>query len=347
MFENSLWWIEALIGVTVLLGVQLGIKKVTNYLSSKANKELDWHIYLPQIILAPVSILLWIVGASYVVDIIGQQMGFTKALEYLAPLRKATVIATFAWMLFRWKNAVQKVFLRAKAQNVDSGTLQIVERLSTIGLVVLTALLILQAFGVNIAPLLAFGSIGAASLGFAGKDVIANFCSGLMLNITRPFVVGEEIMLPEKNLEGIIEEIGWFKTSIRDKEKRAVYLPNNFFSTMVLVNVSRMSHRRIKQSLHIDYADSAKIAECSEKIQSYLKKAPGIDAKMPIYVHCRSFGPYAFEIEIEAFSPQTKLKDFYPLEHQILLGVQKEMESIGITPATPRIKMESSDLFRS
>ena len=85
------------------------------------------------------------------------------------------------------------------------------------------------SFWGHIAPLLAFGSIGAASLGFAGKDVIANFCSGLMLHITRPFVIGDEIMLPEKNLEGNIEEIGWFKTSIRDKEKRAVYLPNNFF----------------------------------------------------------------------------------------------------------------------
>ena len=336
-----IWCIEALIGAGVLLGVQIGIKKATNYLSSKANKELDWHIYLPQIILAPVSFLLWIVGATYVLDIIGQQIGFSDVLGYLAPLRKATVIATLAWMLFRWKSALQKVFLRAKAQNVDSGTLEIVGRLSTIAIVILATLLILQAFGINIAPLLAFGSIGAASLGFAGKDVIANFCSGLMLHITRPFVIGDDIMLPEKNLEGHIEEIGWFKTSIRDKEKRAVYLPNNFFSTMVLVNVSRMSHRRIKQVLHIDYADATKIAECSEKIRGYLQSAKGIDSKMPIYVHCRSFGPYAFEIEFEAFSTHTKLKDFYPIEHQVLLGVQREIEALGVIPASPRVRMES------
>lgn len=336
-----IWWVEALIGIGILLGVQVGIKKVTNYLSSRANKELDWHIYLPRIILAPVSLLLWVVGATYVFDIIGQTIGFSAPLVYLAPLRKATVIAVFAWMLFRWKSAMQQVFARAKAQNVDAGTLEIVSRLSTIAIIILASLLILQAFGVNIAPLLAFGSIGAASLGFAGKDVIANFCSGLMLHIARPFVIGDEIMLPEKNLEGHIEEIGWFKTSIRDKEKRAVYLPNNFFSTMVLINVSRMTHRHIKQSLHIDYADSEKIAACSEKIQAYLQTVKGIDPAMPIYVRCRSFGSYAFELEIEAFSPYTKQKDFYPLEHRILLGIHREMEAFGILPASPRVRMES------
>jgi small-conductance mechanosensitive channel len=77
-----------------------------------------------------------------------------------------------------------------------------VGKLATVAVGVLSGLIILQIFGVNIAPLLAFGSIGAASIGFAGKDVMANFCSGIMLHITRPFIIGDQIYLPEKNLEG-------------------------------------------------------------------------------------------------------------------------------------------------
>ena len=128
-------------------------------------------------------------------------------MGYLGALRKTAVIACAAWFFFRWKNEIEESLLADPTKKVDITTVRMVGRLVSLGLGVITGLVIMQLFGVNTAPLLAFGSIGAASIGFAGKDVMANFCSGIMLQITRPFVRGDLIFLPEKHLEGHIEDI--------------------------------------------------------------------------------------------------------------------------------------------
>jgi len=204
---------------------------------------------------------------------------------------------------------------------------------------VLTGLVVLQLFGLNTAPLLAFGSIGAASLGFAGKDVMANFCSGLMLYITRPFVLGDQVFLPEKHLEGIIEEIGWFKTLIRDKDKRAVYLPNNLFSTELLINVSRMTHRRILQTVQLPFEAAAKVPSLIEKIRKAVVEEPTVDHDLPLHVHLRSFGDHSLQVEIEAYSAQTGQSAFYDIEQKLLLRVQEILQEAEVEVAVPARRM--------
>ncbi len=339
-----LWLIEALMGVCLLVGVQYGLKKIILNYRKKSHAH-DWRGKLDQIAYRPLSILLWIVGLVYVVDVIGNHFGFVKAAGYMMELRRAATVASFAWLFFRWKSEFQQSFLADKAKKVDAGTVLAIGRLSTIAILILSGLIILQIFGLNIAPLLAFGSIGAASLGFAGKDVIANFCSGLMLNITRPFVVGDQILLPEKDLEGFIEEIGWFRTSIRDKEKRAVYLPNNYFSTQLVVNISRMTHRHFKQSIKIPFVKVGEIESLSEKIREILKAHPKVDSGAAIYVHLDSFGDSAAEFEIEAYSTEIDQDGFYRVQQEILLLIFRELEKSAIELAIPEVKLHSRRAF--
>jgi MscS family membrane protein len=217
-----------------------------------------------------------------------------------------------------------------------------VGRLATLGIGVVTSLVILQTFGVNIAPLLAFGSIGAASIGFAGKDVIANFCSGIMLQITRPFVRGDLILLPEKHIEGHIEDIGWFRTSIRDIEKRAVYLPNNYFSTMVVVNVTRMTHKRIKQTLKLPLSAIQKISTVVPKIREAIVGTDTIDAHYPIHVFLKTFGDYACEVEIEAYSTITDNETFNRFQQDLLLKIQAVLADKEIPFAIPTMSWKQT-----
>jgi MscS family membrane protein len=246
------------------------------------------------------------------------------------------VIGCFGWLFFRWKNEIETILLTDYSSRVDRTTVQIVGRLATLLIGVITALIVMQAFGVNVVPLLAFGSIGAAALGFASKDVMANFCSGIMLQITRPFVRGDQIFLPEKHLEGHIEEIGWFRTSIRDNEKRAVYLPNNFFSTMLVINVSRMTHRRVKQTIKVPLDASQRITEAVPKIHEALSQMKGIDTHLPVHVFLKSFGDYACEIEVEAFSSVLNIEAFNRFQQEVLLKVKGVLAEMDIELAIPK-----------
>lgn len=333
MHFTDYWWIEALLGFVALAAIQYGIKKIISR-AEKLNKE-GWKARVGKIFRPPLSTLLWVLAALYAIDVIGDQVGFSIAVRYLGALRKTAVVGSSAWIFFRWKNEFEHALLTSHSTRVDLTTIKVVGRLATIGASIITGLIILQIFGVNIAPLLAFGSIGAASLGFASKDVIANFCSGIMLYVTRPFVIGDQIYLPEKDLEGKIEEIGWFRTSIRDKEKRAVYLPNNFFSTLIVVNISRMTHRRIKHLLKIGFKDVKKISEIVDEMRKHLERCPHIDQQAPLQVFLKSFGDYACEIEIEAYSTVIDQAEFNQLQHQILLELESILKGMGVTLALP------------
>ena len=194
----------------------------------------------------------------------------------------------------------------------------------------------------NIAPLLAFGSIGAASIGFAGKDVMANFCSGIMLQITRPFVRGDQIFLPEKHLEGHIEDIGWFRTSIRDIEKRAVYLPNNYFSTMLVVNVSRITHKRLKQTLKLPLSAIEKIPHVVPSIREAIMRLSTIDHHLPVHVYLKTFGDYACEIEIEAYSTITENEAFNRFQQEVLLKIQSLLSEQEIPFAVPTMSWKQT-----
>jgi len=337
METNYIWWIEALIGILALVGVQYGIKKIV----ARNKKNHGWKERFGNIVQPPLTAFLWILGGFYFLHVLADKVGFGVVVEYIDTLRRAGIIGCFAWLFFRWKGEVERALSADPHRKIDLMTIKIIGRLSTIIVVLITGLILLQIFGVNIVPLLTFGSIGAASIGFAGKDVIANFCSGIMLHITRPFVIGDLIFLPQEKLEGYIEEIGWFRTSIRDKEKRPVYLPNNFFSTMLVVNVSRLSHRHVKQSLKIGYTEISKIESVVKQIRELIVTDPHIDKDQPIYVHFNAFGSYACEIEIEAHATVLDQEEFHQYQQGLLLRIQAILEKENVSLAYPTMAIRS------
>lgn len=57
------------------------------------------------------------------------------------------------------------------------------------GLLAVGVLTGLHAFGLNIQPLLAVGGISGVAIGFGAQNLTSNAISGLILYLTRPFVV--------------------------------------------------------------------------------------------------------------------------------------------------------------
>lgn len=342
---SHLWWVEAVLGILVLGLIQYGIKRIVKAFHKKEERgKGSWSNKLGQIIHPPVTLLLWVIGLAYVIEVIAKKFGFTVSVDYLHSLRKAVIIGVVVWVFLRWKNAFQKNVLSEGYRRFDITTVLVIGRLATVAVLILAALIILQIFGLDTAPLLAFGSIGAASLGFAAKDVMANFCSGLILHMTRLFEIGHQVYLPEKNLEGIVEEIGWFRTVIRDKDKRAVYLPNNFISTMLIINISRMSHRHFKQIIKIPFSDFLKIPDLVRKIRAAVVAHSEIDKTVQLNVHFHHIGEYSCDIEVEAYSLETDLDKFNALQEKMLLEMHHILKEAGVPVAINSLTLLTSDL---
>ena len=61
---------------------------------------------------------------------------------------------------------------------------------------------VLQTLGFSVSGVLAFGGIGGLAVGFAAKDLLANFFGGLTIYLDRPFAVGDWIRSPDREDRG-------------------------------------------------------------------------------------------------------------------------------------------------
>lgn len=337
---NRLWFFEIVIGILVLVAVNFLFKKIVKHVRHRSlSVTHDWKDKIDQILFLPFQILLWILGVTLVIDVLGKRFGFSFFENYINGFRSTGFVLCAAWVLIRWKTILQRNVLNKEHRKIDSGFVHIAGRILSMLIIAISLMTVFQIWGLNIGPLVAFGGIGAAAIGFAGKDVIANFCSGVMLHLNRPFVVGDSIILPDQELEGQIEEIGWYLTTVRDKEKRPAYLPNSIFSQVQVINVSRMTHRHIAETIGVRYEDFSRIPELVERIKSVIARHPDIDSHLPVLVVLKSFNQFALDLFIDFYTLETRWDKFLLVKHEILMSVYKELMEAGVEMPVPMLSI--------
>lgn len=137
----------------------------------------------------------------------------------------------------------------------DVTSARMIARILKLTIFLIIMLLFGEHFGIGLSGLLAFGGIGGIAIGVAGKDMLSNLFSGVMLYFDRPFSIGDWISSPDRNIEGTVVEIGWRITKINTFENRPLYVPNAAFSTISVVNPGRMTNRRITTTIGLRYEE--------------------------------------------------------------------------------------------
>ncbi len=343
--SDRLWFFEIIIGILVLIAVNLVFRRLVKHVRQRSiSLSSDWKEKIDYILYLPFHVLLWILGCTLLIEVLGRRFGFSFFESYIDAFRSSGFVVCVAWGLLRWKEVAQKEFVNKdkNARKVDAGVVHVVGKVMAIIIIVIALMIVLRVWGLDIAPLIAFGGIGAAALGFAGKDVLANFFGGLMLHLNRPFVVGDFIYLPDKQLEGHVEEIGWNLTTVRDKGKRPVYLPNSTFAHTAVINGARMTHRRIEVKLGVRYEDFAKIPTLVEEVQKEIANHPDIDTHLPVLVVLNGFGSSTLDLYIDVYTLQTRYDKYLLVNHEILLLVYKVVQKQGAQLPTPIVTINGT-----
>ncbi len=340
--SDRLWFFEIIVGILVLIAVNYLFKRLVRHVRHRSiSVSLDWKEKIDHIIFAPFQVLLWVLGSTLVVEILGRRFDFSFFENYIDAFRSSGFVFCAAWALLRWITVVQNEFVNKdkSARKVDTGFVHMIGKISSIVIVAISLMIVLRVWGLDIAPLIAFGGIGAAAVAFSAKDVMGNFFGGLMLHINRPFMVGDFIYLQEKNLEGHVEEIGWNTTTVRDKSKRPVYLPNSVFSHALVINGARMTHRRIEEKVGIRYEDFDKIQVLVDEIKKAIANHPDIDTHLPVLVVFNGFGQSTLDLYIDVYTLQTRYDKFLHVKHEILTLIYNEIQKAGAQVPTQIITL--------
>jgi len=250
-------------------------------------------------------------------------------------VRKVLHIGLVAWFLTRFIRYVERNILASGQGAVDATTAQAVAKLLRLSVVITTALVLIQNLGYSISGVLAFGGIGGIAVGFAAKDLLANFFGGLIIYLDRPFKVGDWVRSPDRPIEGTVEEIGWRQTRIRTFDKRPLYIPNSMFASIAVENPSRMTNRRIYETIGVRYADSAQVALIAQDIRHMLASHPDIDPNQTQIVHFNGFGASQLDIMVYAFTRTTEWVAFHAVKEDVLLQIVRIVHQHGADFAFP------------
>ncbi|MDD3519543.1 MAG: mechanosensitive ion channel family protein [Chromatiales bacterium] len=285
----------------------------------------------------PLRVLVWIVGITFAADMVGIQAD-APIFEAVNPVRTVGVIAALAWFLFRLARNMETAMVERRLQAgkpVDLTTVNAVGKLVRVSVLITAALVALQSLGISISGVLAFGGIGGIAVGFAAKDLLANFFGGLMIYLDRPFAVGDWIRSPDKEIEGTVEDIGWRLTRIRRFDKRPIYVPNAVFTSITVENPSRMTNRRIYETIGIRYDDIGKMAAITADVKAMLAAHPEIDTVQTMIVNFNAFNDSSLDFFVYTFTKTTQWVRFHEIKEDVLLKIADIIASHGAEIALP------------
>ncbi len=329
--------------------VNFFLKRIVRRLKLQVKKTRQlWDDALLFSLYPPASILVWLVGLSFAAEIVASQSE-AAIFGAITPIREVGIIAAISWFLIRLIKMVEQGYEergRREEGNYDPTTAEAIAKLFRLAVIITAALIVLQTLGFSVSGVLAFGGVGGIAIGFAAKDLLANFFGGLMIYLDRPFAVGDWIKSPDRDIEGTVEKIGWRLTMIRTFDKRPLYLPNSAFSTIAVINPSRMSHRRIYETIGIRYDDVKQMSPIIDSVKLMLENHPEIDVSQTLIVNFNQFAPSSLDFFIYTFTKTTNWVHFHTVKQDVLLKIAEIIENAGAEIAFPTstIHLESEPI---
>ncbi len=339
-------WVQTLL-VLIVTFIASRIRHVlVNSIENKLKKtEQIWSVSIVKAVRQPAALLIWIAGISFSLDIIGSELE-TPIFDSVPALRIIAVIATLTWFLTRLAYHFERQFVQIKVAekpDYDRTTVEFLGKLARASAIFLGILVAMQSLGLNIAGILAFGGIGGIAIGFAAREMIANYFGALMIFLDKPFKVGDVITSPEREVEGTVIEIGWRQTVIERFDTRTLYVPNSAFSSISVRNHTRQRNRRIFEYVGIRYDDSTQLEAIVTDVKEMLNTHADIDPNNSIMVNFDRFAASSLDIMIYCFTKATAWAEYQAVKQDVLVTIMEIVARHGAEIAYPTTTFHIAD----
>jgi len=173
--------------------------------------------------------------------------------------------------------------LELRGESTQQRRVEAVDKLLSVLAFIVTSVLGLKALGLDVNSVLAIGGVGGLAVGLAGREIVENLFNGLVIISTSPFNVGDEVQFKPGGqlIEGIVVEIGWYRTIIRSFEREIYVIPNSVFSRTVVLNVTRKQREwRFFQHVPVRVQDLDKVEAIVSDMRRIIRQDPRIIQKL-------------------------------------------------------------------
>lgn len=335
--QEYLWTVELFLVVLSALILGYLVNRLILLIESRAGKTRTvWDDAFLEACRKPLVWAVWVLGINFAAGIAARQWD-TEWIELVGPINRLAIIFLGTLFLLNFTQRAERNLIDPDylAEPMDATTVKAVGKLLRAAVIITAILIAMQIFGYSISGVLAFGGIGGIAVGFAAKDLLANFFGGMMIYLDRPFAVGDWVRSPDKEIEGTVEDIGWRLTRIRTFDKRPLYIPNSIFNTIAIENPSRMLNRRIYETIGIRYDDIEKMDEIVRQVKAMLEKHDDIDHDQTLMVNFNKFAACSLDFFIYTFTKTTVWAEYHAVKQDVLLKVSDIILENGAEIAFP------------
>ncbi|GAB4178371.1 MAG: mechanosensitive ion channel family protein [Wenzhouxiangellaceae bacterium] len=334
------WTVQAFLVILGALLLDLFARRFFNHLAGLAGRSENlWDDAVVYAGKRPVSVLIYGQGILLAARIIHPHTSaalFDQSLLELA--QQLLLVFAGTWFAFRLATGFERAYVHQRQhrdEQVDVTTVQVLGRIVRIAIVLTGTLTILAILDIPISGFLAAGGVGGIAAGLAARDLLANFFGGFMVFLDRPFSVGDWIRSPDRDIEGVVTEIGWRVTTIMKFDKRPIYVPNATFTSIAVENPSRMTHRRIHEHIGVRYDDFSQLRSIVEACREMLQSHPEIATDQTLIVNFNRYGESSLDIMIYAFTKTTVWTEYHRVREDVLLRIGEIIEAHGAEIAFP------------
>lgn len=262
-------------------------------------------------------------------DLVEKLAGWLDSFILMLPnLVAAVLILVLFWLLAR---GVRKVSARL-LQRVSSYT-QVNVLLSTISYVVVLGAGTFIALGVldldrAVTSLLAGAGIIGLALGFAFQDIAANFISGILISIRRPFKHGD--IIESNDYFGTVHDVNLRTTIVRTFQGQQVIIPNKDIFQNPLVNYSKTTQRRVDLRCGVAYGDNLDEAE-----RVAVDAVKGAGDVQDVELFYEEFGDSSINFVLRFWVNFEKQTDFLGARSRAIKQLKDAFDERGITIPFP------------
>ncbi|MEM1269342.1 MAG: mechanosensitive ion channel family protein [Bacteroidota bacterium] len=198
---------------------------------------------------------------------------------------------------------------------------------------ILIAVAVVQNLGIDVWSLIASLGIGGLVLALAAKDTVSNFFGSLIVFTDQPFQIGNIIEV--EGVEGVVEEVGFRTTRIRQFDKSLVIMPNQKFTTTPIINHSLRARRRIKFNVGLSYDTSPDQMETFvSRLRGLLAGHDGLDHSYHA-VYFNGYEDSSLNVLVVCFANTTDWDLYSTTQQAVLLATLRLVAELGLDVAFP------------
>ena len=263
-------------------------------------------------------------------------IGFTERIPYFVA---AIIVMIIFWLLSKlFKKVVRKVLGNHRShQNL----VKVFQRVGG-ALILFIGFMIAMVVaipGFTPAKLIGALGIGSVAIGFAFKDIFQNLLSGILLLLSEPFRIGDQIV--SGDYEGTVEDIKIRATVIRTYDGRQVVIPNSDLYTSALTVNTAYKQRRLQLAVGIGYADD--IDEAKSEIMQALDRSDTVSKNASPTIIAVNLGDSTVDLVVRWFIDDGNQANKVASIDQVLVAVKRALDKASIDMPFPVRTLDLSD----